>query len=220
MVDDVGENQRGAVEPGDAAQRRHVWLDPEIAVAVLPVRHLIAGERLHIHVEGEEVVAALHAVSRHLIEEILDLDPLAEQPPLHVGECSDDRVDRPVLAGLAQVVEREHAASAARPTGSGGSFLALLPRRHTRTLYRRHVTSKEAIEVIEPATEQVMAELPRAGAEETDAAIERAKAAFPSWAAVAPGERSVLLHRLANAIEAHSEHLATLEARNAGKPIS
>ena len=55
--------------------------------------------------------------------------------------------------------------------------------------------------MIEPATEQVMAELPRAGVEETDAAVERAKRAFPSWRAVAPGERSALLHRLANAIE-------------------
>jgi acyl-CoA reductase-like NAD-dependent aldehyde dehydrogenase len=82
------------------------------------------------------------------------------------------------------------------------------------------VASKEAIEVIEPATEQVMAELPRAGAEETDAAIERAKRAFPSWGTMDPAERSALLHRLTNAIEEHTEKLATLEARNAGKPIS
>jgi betaine-aldehyde dehydrogenase len=80
--------------------------------------------------------------------------------------------------------------------------------------------SKEAIQVIEPATEQVMAELPRAGAEETDAAIERAKRAFPAWRAVAPADRSALLHRLTDAIEARVEDLATLEARNAGKPIS
>ena len=41
------------------------------------------------------------------------------------------------------------------------------------------MASKDAIQVIEPATEQVMAELPRAGAEETDAAIERAKRRSP-----------------------------------------
>src|SRR5262245_25786094 len=82
------------------------------------------------------------------------------------------------------------------------------------------MASKNAIAAIEPATEQVMAEIDRAGVEETDAAVERARAAVPSWRAVAPGERSALLHRLANAIEQRLGDLATLEARNAGKPIS
>jgi len=75
------------------------------------------------------------------------------------------------------------------------------------------------IQVIEPATEQVMAELPSAGAEELDAAVARAKQAFPAWRAVKPADRSELLHRLATAIEERLEDLATLEARNAGKPI-
>src|SRR4051794_18679653 len=65
-----------------------------------------------------------------------------------------------------------------------------------------------------------MAEVPRAGAAETDAAVERAKSAFPAWRAVAPGDRSSLLHRLANALEENLEDLAKLEARNAGKPIA
>jgi acyl-CoA reductase-like NAD-dependent aldehyde dehydrogenase len=82
------------------------------------------------------------------------------------------------------------------------------------------VASKEAIRVIEPATEQVMAELPRAGKEETDAAIERACAAFPAWRAMAPGDRSALLHTLTDAIADRVEDLAQLEARNAGKPIT
>ncbi len=76
------------------------------------------------------------------------------------------------------------------------------------------------LEVLEPATEQVMAEIPRAGAEEVDAAVARAKAAFPAWSAIVPGDRSRLLHRLADALESKSEELATLEARNAGKPIA
>ena len=73
--------------------------------------------------------------------------------------------------------------------------------------------------VIEPATEQVMTEVPRAGAEELDAAVARAKSAFPAWRAVTPGDRAALLHRLADALAAHAEDLAVLEARNAGKPI-
>ncbi|HET8956448.1 MAG TPA: aldehyde dehydrogenase family protein [Solirubrobacterales bacterium] len=77
-----------------------------------------------------------------------------------------------------------------------------------------------AIEVIEPATEEAMAEVARAGVEEVDAAVARAKAAFPSWRAVAPADRAALLRGLADAIEARLEELARLEARNAGKPIA
>jgi acyl-CoA reductase-like NAD-dependent aldehyde dehydrogenase len=73
--------------------------------------------------------------------------------------------------------------------------------------------------VLEPATEQVLAELPRAGAEEADAAVARAKAAYPAWRAVSPPDRARLLHRLADALAAEREELAVLEARNAGKPI-
>ncbi len=75
------------------------------------------------------------------------------------------------------------------------------------------------LEVIEPATEAVMASVPRAGAEEVDAAVAAAKAAFPAWRAVAPAARSALLRGLADAIATRHEELATLEARNAGKPI-
>src|SRR3954449_9263112 len=77
-----------------------------------------------------------------------------------------------------------------------------------------------AIEVIEPATERVMAEVPRAGAEEVDAAVARAKAAFPAWRAVAPADRAKLLRDLADALEAGHEERGEWEARNAGKPIS
>ena len=73
--------------------------------------------------------------------------------------------------------------------------------------------------VIEPATEAVLKEVPRAGAEDVDRAVARAKAAFPAWRAVAPGDRAMLLRRLAETIADHREELAQLEARNAGKPI-
>jgi acyl-CoA reductase-like NAD-dependent aldehyde dehydrogenase len=76
------------------------------------------------------------------------------------------------------------------------------------------------IRVIEPAAAQVMAEIPRAGVEETDAAVERAKRAFPAWRAVAPADRAAALRRLADAMDARREELAVLEARNAGKPIA
>lgn len=75
------------------------------------------------------------------------------------------------------------------------------------------------ISVIEPATEKVLAEVPRAGEQETDAAVERARRAFPAWRALSARRRSVVLRELADAIGRHSDELATLEARNAGKPI-
>jgi acyl-CoA reductase-like NAD-dependent aldehyde dehydrogenase len=78
----------------------------------------------------------------------------------------------------------------------------------------------ETMQVFEPATEQVLAELPRASAEDADAAIARAKTAFPAWRAVTPADRAKLLRRLARTIEGSLEELATLEARNVGKPIS
>ncbi len=73
--------------------------------------------------------------------------------------------------------------------------------------------------VLEPATEEVLAQIERAGPDEADAAVARAKAAYPAWRAVAPADRSKLLFRLADALEAAQEDLAQLEARNAGKPI-
>jgi betaine-aldehyde dehydrogenase len=73
--------------------------------------------------------------------------------------------------------------------------------------------------VIEPATEAVLEEVPRAGVAEADAAVARAKDALPQWRAMAPGDRAKLLQGLADALAAAQEELAVLEARNAGKPI-
>ena len=61
---------------------------------------------------------------------------------------------------------------------------------------------------------------PRAGAEEADAAVARAKAAFPAWRAVAPGRpRAAAATGSPTRSTAAQEELAQLEARNAGKPI-
>jgi acyl-CoA reductase-like NAD-dependent aldehyde dehydrogenase len=74
--------------------------------------------------------------------------------------------------------------------------------------------------VLNPATEEPLAELESAGVEETDAAVARARAAFPAWRAVAPTDRARLLRRLATLVEEHHEELARIESRNVGKPIS
>ena len=73
--------------------------------------------------------------------------------------------------------------------------------------------------ILNPATEETIAEIEAAGVEETDAAVARAKEAFPDWRAVAPADRARLLRRLATLVEEHGEELARLESRNVGKPI-
>jgi acyl-CoA reductase-like NAD-dependent aldehyde dehydrogenase len=73
--------------------------------------------------------------------------------------------------------------------------------------------------ILNPATEETIAEIAAAGVEETDAAVARAKDAFPGWRAVSPADRARLLRRLATLVEEHCEELARLESRNVGKPI-
>ena len=74
--------------------------------------------------------------------------------------------------------------------------------------------------VINPATEQVIAELDAAGADELNAAVTRAQDSFPAWSSVAPTDRERLLRRVAGLVEEHGEELARLESRNVGKPIT
>ena len=75
------------------------------------------------------------------------------------------------------------------------------------------------LEVLNPATEEVVERLAAADEGDADAAVARAKAAFPKWRDVKPADRSLLLRRLADALEAEGENLAQLESRDTGKPI-
>ena len=74
--------------------------------------------------------------------------------------------------------------------------------------------------MLNPATEEPLAELEQAGVEETDAAVAAAAAAFPAWRAVSPTDRGRLLRRLATLVEEHAEELARIESQNVGKPIA
>lgn len=78
----------------------------------------------------------------------------------------------------------------------------------------------EFLEITDPATEEVIERLEPATASDADAAVARAKAAFPKWRSVEPAERSRMLRRLAEALDSERESLAQLESRNTGKPIS
>jgi len=76
------------------------------------------------------------------------------------------------------------------------------------------------VTVINPATEETIASLDSAGTEETDAAVARARAAFPAWSKVSPADRGRLLRRLATLVEEHHEELSRIESGNVGKPIT
>ena len=73
--------------------------------------------------------------------------------------------------------------------------------------------------VLNPATEKPIAQLERAGVEETDRAVAAARAAYPAWRAMKPADRARLLRRVAALVEEHADGLAHLETANVGKPL-
>jgi acyl-CoA reductase-like NAD-dependent aldehyde dehydrogenase len=73
--------------------------------------------------------------------------------------------------------------------------------------------------VLNPATEQPVTTVTQASAEEADAAIARACAAWPALREVAPGDRARLLRAFAAAVDDHAQELAGLEVAGSGHPI-
>jgi len=79
--------------------------------------------------------------------------------------------------------------------------------------------SGETMEVIAPATGEVIASVPRCAAEDVDRAVAAARDAWPAWSEKTPKDRSELLHRMADVMDEHAEELAQLESLNVGKPL-
>ncbi|MEQ4718657.1 aldehyde dehydrogenase family protein [Nonomuraea sp. B19D2] len=75
------------------------------------------------------------------------------------------------------------------------------------------------MKIVNPATEDVVADVELADAAEVDRAVERARKAYGSWREVSPGDRARLLRRFADLVDEHGEELARLELANAGHPI-
>ncbi|WP_371774142.1 aldehyde dehydrogenase [Streptomyces sp. NBC_01438] len=74
-------------------------------------------------------------------------------------------------------------------------------------------------QVLNPATEEIVATVPATTAAGVDAAVTRAAAAQRIWAALAPADRARLLRRFAAAVDGRTEELARLEVREAGHTI-
>ena len=78
--------------------------------------------------------------------------------------------------------------------------------------------SGETMAVINPATEEEIAQVPKGGAEDVDRAVAAARSAFESWSVSTPQDRSKALLAFAAAIEGDAETLSGLEQANVGKP--
>ena len=74
-------------------------------------------------------------------------------------------------------------------------------------------------DIISPVDERVIGRVPKCGEKDVDRAVDAAAAAFETWQDTTPGERSLMLLKLADRIEQNAEELAVLEADNVGKPI-
>ncbi len=76
----------------------------------------------------------------------------------------------------------------------------------------------ETMEVLNPATGEVIAEVPRGTAEDVERAVEAARNAWTEWRSKTPKDRMELLLGLADVIDENAEELARLESQNVGKP--
>lgn len=81
------------------------------------------------------------------------------------------------------------------------------------------VASAATFDDVSPIDENVIARVHAAGADEVDRAVAAARAAFPAWAALPVAERSAILRRVADGVEARVEELSRVETRDNGSLI-
>src|SRR6476660_4316250 len=79
--------------------------------------------------------------------------------------------------------------------------------------------SGDTMEVLNPATEEVIAEVPRCDSDDVARAVAAAKKALPEWLETTPAERAEILLKLADLLDEHANELAEIESRNVGKPL-
>jgi len=82
------------------------------------------------------------------------------------------------------------------------------------------VPGEEYFETLNPANQEVLAEVARGGEREVDAAVAAAKAAFPAWAGRPATERAALLRKLGDLIGKNVPEIATTETRDTGQVIA
>jgi len=110
--------------------------------------------------------------------------------------------------------------TADRPAGAVKGFLE---RTHRLFIGGRWIPaqSEETFEIIDPATGKILSRAAAGGAADIDKGVKAARRAFQSgpWAKMRSAERTLLLNRLADAIEAHIDEIALLESLDGGNPV-
>ena len=91
---------------------------------------------------------------------------------------------------------------------------------HTYESLLEAITVADGREVHNPATGELIGRVPVQSIADVDAAIDRAEAAQPAWAALSDEERVDYLNKIADAIEANAEALAEILSREQGKPLN
>lgn len=76
------------------------------------------------------------------------------------------------------------------------------------------------IDSVDPFTNKVWSQIPRANNEDVNKACDAAHKAFPSWAKMLPNQRGALMRKLADKLAEKAEHLAEIESRDNGKIIA
>ena len=75
------------------------------------------------------------------------------------------------------------------------------------------------IDVVNPATEEVIAQVAEGSVDDVERAVAAARTAFPAWSSLAPAERAGYLRKVAEGLAARMEELGTLMARDVGTPV-
>lgn len=82
------------------------------------------------------------------------------------------------------------------------------------------VAGDQTMPVVNPATEEVLAQCPRASKKQLDAAVAAAKAAYPAWAALTMDQRRQHINKIADIVEANAGELARILTSEQGKPLA
>ncbi len=83
----------------------------------------------------------------------------------------------------------------------------------------REAAAKESLEIINPATEEVIGKVSHARKEDLDIALNAAESAFNSWKNVSAYERSKILRKAADIVRSKADKIATLMTMEQGKPL-
>jgi betaine-aldehyde dehydrogenase len=168
---------------------------------------------------------------RHALRQILpsrDAEDLATQ----VASVIDGLWLRATLSGKSETesanarqlatafVDRQLSAMGARlPASVGRPAKATAPSAMACKARAGEESGPKHITSVNPATGEVLAELPVSSEADVDRAVTIAKAAQATWAAMTGAERARILRRTADILRARNEELAQLESRDTGKPI-